>query len=152
MRTSSTLWTAVLQSKNRTVLHTSFTTEVTMPFPSDLEIARADLRRLPEQTATTEEIRTWVSGLLGHRGSIASFDLKSADDELSLRVDFDGRTGHLTFCFLRSWSNVEPRDELAGAVLEVLRGRDDFDHEFWLSGYAESSYITSDRYRSDRNH
>ena len=113
---------------------------------------RANVRRLPEQIAASEEIRAWLTGLLGERGSIVSFDLQSWEDEVRLRVAFEGRTGQLTFCFLQHWSEVEPRDQLAKSALEVLRGRDNFDHEFWLSGYAEESYITSDRYRSDRNH
>ena len=80
----------------------------------------------------------WLIGLLADHGLITSAELNPADDALRLTVNLDGRTGDLAFVDLRSWPNVEPRDDLTEAVREALRRENGaVDCEFWLSGYAE---------------
>ncbi len=97
--------------------------------------------RVPAQTAAAEEIRLWLSGLLAGHGSVTSVDLDPAEDALRLTVRCDGRIGSLAFLGLRSWPNVEPRDNLTNAVRDALRpDNSDLDSEFWLSSYAEHCY------------
>ena len=111
---------------------------------------RANLRRLPAQTAATETIRPWLEHLLGPSASIESFELNPRDATLKVVAELRGRRT-FTFVSVDAWLNVEPRDNLAASVLEHLDSEGDADAEFFLSGYAEESYTMSDRWRDDEN-
>ena len=100
------------------------------------------MRRAPEQDLAANEIQAWLTAVLARDGSVESFTHVRRKDQVDFVVHYRQRRRELEFWTIRSWGGVEPRDELATAVLEALQDPTESDPLYFpLGSYAAQSEL-----------